>query len=106
MGQKPAKQPPRPDYLAAVRKLPCVICWQYGMPQVRMTTAHHPIHGRYSAKKSPDTCAIPLCADHHQGLLPTEYVALHQAPSKWRRLYGPDTDYIEQTQEKLRHLLD
>ncbi len=105
LGQKAPKAAARPDYLAAVRELPCCICDGWGFTQTSPTTAHHPIHGRYSARKSPDVTALPLCDGHHQGLWDTTKVALHQEPSRWKRLYGPDTDWIAPTQDKLSHLL-
>jgi hypothetical protein len=44
---------------------------------------------------------IPLCEGHHQGLMDTGKVALHQQPSKWKRLYGQDTDWITWTEERI-----
>lgn len=93
-------------YMRAVRELPCVICDAFGEPQLSPTAAHHPIHGRYSARKAPDLTCIPLCEGHHQGLLDTSKLALHQRPSEWRRTYGPDADYIAVTQDRLAHLLE
>lgn len=106
LGQKVVRQMPRPDYLAAVRELPCCICVAFGHKQDSHTQAHHPIHGRYSARKSPDVTAIPLCEGHHQGLRDTSKVALHQEPSKWKRLHGPDTDWVAGTQDLLAHVLE
>lgn len=102
---KPAKVKPNPAYLAAVRQLPCCICEAWGEFQNTPTTAHHPIHGRMSQRKAPDEMAIPLCEDHHQGLWDNTKVAVHREPSKWKRLYGPDFDWIAPTQDKLAHLL-
>ena len=90
-----------PDRLAFVRSLPCCICWEYSMPQLSPTQAHHCIHGRYSARKAPDTMTIPLCEGHHQGLLDITKIALHQQPSRWKRLYGPDTGWIGWVEERI-----
>jgi hypothetical protein len=100
VGQKQPKAKPDPAYLARVRELPCVVCDAFGEPQYTPTAAHHCIHGRYSQRKAPDYAAIPLCADHHQhgG---NGKVALHAEPTKWKRLYGQDHEYIEVTQDKL-----
>ena len=50
------------DYLAYIHEQPCMIC---GM-QHRSHAHHAKIH-RYvsNSKKTPDWCAIPLCANHH-----------------------------------------
>lgn len=99
-GLKQAKAKPRPDYLAAVRRLPCVICEAYGERQDTPTTAHHVIMGRYGTRKTPDTASIPLCHTHHQGR-----DGIHTRPSWWREKYGLDTDYTAVTQDRLAHLL-
>lgn len=101
MGLKPEKAPKDPDRLTAVRNLPCCICHEYWMPQFSPTQAHHCIHGRFSAKKAPDNMAIPLCEGHHQGLLDTSKIAIHNRPSEWKRLYGEDTRWISWTEERL-----
>lgn len=101
IGLKSPKSKPNPKYLAKVRELPCVICEAFGEPQQSSTSAHHPIHDRFSTRKVPDEQAIPLCEGHHQGLRDTSKLALHQAPSRWRRKYGPDHDYIAITQDRL-----
>ena len=100
MGQKAAKAKPDPAYLAAVRALPCCVCAAYGEMQHTPTTAHHPIHGRFSQRKVPDRMAIPLCADHHQ-LGGNGKTALHAEPSKWKRLYGEDHEFIAATQDRI-----
>ena len=99
--QKQPKARPDPAYLAKVRQLPCCICEAFGFHQTSPTAAHHPIHGRYGSRKSPDCMAIPLCEGHHQGLRDTSKLAIHQAPTQWRLAYGPDTDWIAPTQDKL-----
>lgn len=106
LGQKADRAAPRPDYLAAIHDLPCWICTSWGMPQTSPTQAHHPIHGRYGTRRTPDETAIPLCEGHHQGLRDTSKVALHKEPSKWKRLYGPDFDWIAPTQDRLRAVLE
>ena len=102
LGQKSPKAKPIPEYLARVRELPCVVCHAYGEPQNSPTTAHHPIHGRMSQRKAPDDMAIPLCEGHHQGQFDASKTAIHREPSKWKRLYGPDFDWIAVTQDRLK----
>ena len=96
----------RPEYLAAVRDLPCCICQAFGERQLSSTQAHHVFHGRFSQRKTPDTMAIPLCMDHHQGdgNDPTR-LAVHRAKSAWSDRYGFDHEYTAVTQDKLEHLL-
>ena len=90
-----------PAYLVSVRELPCCICEAFGEQQLSPGTAHHPIHGRYSGRKRPDREAICLCDGHHQGTFDTSKLAIHRAPGQWREKYGPDTDYIAVTQDRL-----
>ena len=104
---RPKEPPPgeRPDYLAAVRELPCCICEAWGMAQMSPTTAHHPICGRGSQRKRPDVTAIPLCDGHHQGLWDNSKIAIHRDRAAWVATYGSDVDWIAPTQDKLAHLL-
>jgi len=99
--QKAEKVKPDPGYLAQVRSLPCVICQSFGFAQTSQTQAHHVIHDRFSTRKTPDRMAIPLCEGHHQGLRDTSKVALHQNPAKWKRLYGPDHEWVSATQDAI-----
>lgn len=103
--QKPIKARKRPDYLAAVRVLPCVICASWGYAQTSPTQAHHPICGRGGSLKTPDVAAIPLCEGHHQGDFDAGKIAIHRDRAAWVDAYGPDTDYIAPTQDRLAHLL-
>lgn len=96
---------PRADYLAAVRDLQCCICNAYSEPQASPTQAHHPICGRYGTRKAPDETAIPLCEGHHQGDFDKSKIAIHRDRSMWVKTYGPDTEWVSQTQEKLSGLL-
>lgn len=89
-------------HLKLVRGLPCVICHEWAMVQLSPTSAHHCIHGRFSARKTPDCMAIPLCEGHHQGLRDISKIALHNEPSKWKRLYGQDTDWISWVEDRLK----
>lgn len=96
----------RPDYLLAVRKLRCCICEAFGEPQLSETQAHHVFHGRFSGRKTPDTMAIPLCKDHHQGDgRDPSRLAIHRAKAAWADRYGFDHDYTAGTQDQLAHLL-
>jgi len=90
-----------PAHMARVAALPCCICAEWGLPQLSPAQVHHCIHGRYSTRKAPDNMTIPLCEGHHTGLLDTSKLALHQAPSRWRREYGPDTDWISWTEHRI-----
>ncbi len=99
--QKAEKVKRNPAYLERVRGLPCCICEAFGEWQMSPTSAHHPIHGRFSQRRVPDEMAIPLCEGHHQGLMDGSKVALHKEPSKWKRLYGEDHEWIAVTQDKL-----
>ena len=81
-------------HLSFVRSLPCCICWEWNLPQLSPTAAHHCIHDRHGTRKAPDSMAIPLCEGHHQGLFDTSKLALHQAPQQWRDQYGPDHHWI------------
>ena len=67
-------------HMGRVAQLPCVIC---GFHPVDV---HHVIHGRYSARKSPDTETIPLCRAHHS--------ELHAGKESWAAKYGPDYGYL------------
>ena len=106
LGLKQPKPKPRPGYLAAVRQLPCCICEAFGEIQESQTTAHHPICDRHSQAKRPDETAIPLCDEHHQGLWSATKIAIHRDRAEWVRRYGPDTDWIAPTQDRLAHLLE
>ena len=94
--QKPVKAKPDPDYLDAVRELPCCIGANFDSPCCGPVAAHHTIHGRYGQRKTPDRQAIPLCWAHHQGPL-----GIHTTPQWWRDNFGADTDYIAATQDKI-----
>lgn len=89
------------DYLAAIHDLPCCVCVAHGFAQTSPTEAHHTICGRHGHRRTSDKQAIPLCMCHHQGLRhdrDTAKLAIHRGKSSWVTAYGPDTDYIEQTQ--------
>ena len=90
-----------PAYLAIVVTLPCCICEAYGLPQTSPTQAHHTICGRYSARRTPDREAIPLCEGHHQGMFDTSKLAIHRGKATWVEAFGSDRDWIEQTQERV-----
>jgi hypothetical protein len=101
LGLKPERQGKDPARLEAVASLPCAICHEYGMRQLSRTQVHHCIHGRYGTRKSPDSMTIALCEGHHQGLRDTSKIALHREPTKWKAAYGPDTDWISWTEERI-----
>jgi len=105
LGQKPAKAKPNPAYLAEVRRLTCCICDAHGLPQSSPTQAHHAIMGRGSVLRTPDDMAIPLCEGHHQGFFDTTQIAIHREPARWRKMYGPDTDWIAGTRDRVANAL-
>lgn len=86
-------------YLEKVRGLNCIVCAINKEPQLTPTTAHHPIHGRFSQRKASDHDAIPLCDCHHQGQIANSKTALHREPAKWKSLYGEDVSYIDATKK-------
>ena len=98
---KSARANNNPRYLAGVHRLPCVICHEFGLPQLSPTQAHHPIHDRGGFRKVPDHEAIPLCEGHHQGDFDTSKIALHRQPAEWREAYGSDRDWIGWTQKRM-----
>ncbi len=100
LGLKADKAPADPAYLARVHELPCCVCEAFGERQTTPTEAHHPIHGRFSQRKTPDRMAVPLCRAHHRTGEGGK-TALHNEPTKWKRLYGQDHDYTAATQDKL-----
>lgn len=101
LGLKKEKGKKNENYLKKIRELPCCICKKFGEPQQSPTTAHHPIHDRHGTRKRLDEDAIPLCADHHQGLFNNGNgkIAIHREPKLWREKYGPDWSYIDQTRK-------
>jgi len=101
LGLKETREGKDPARLAAVAAMPCCICHEWGEPQLSPTQVHHCIHGRYSTRRAPDCMTIPLCEGHHQGLVDTSKLALHQHPSKWRRLYGEDTGWLSWVEARL-----
>ena len=88
------------EWMGEVRSGPCIICRLFGEQQLSPTQAHHPIHGRYSARKAPAKDCLGLCEGHHMGDFDTSKIALHREPDKWKAKYGLDTDYIKE-QRKL-----
>jgi hypothetical protein len=100
LGFKQPKAKPNPRYIAAIHIEPCCICEAFGFVQTTPTAAHHTICGRFGNRKTPDEMAIPLCWNHHQG--PD---GIHERRQWWVEAFGPDTDFIAPTQDKLREYL-
>ena len=88
-------------YMGRVRDGPCIICRLFGEQQLSPTQAHHPIHGRYSARKAPARDCLGICEGHHQGNFDGSKIALHREPDEWKARYGLDTDYIEEQRRQL-----
>lgn len=101
LGLKSRESGKDPAYLSKVRELSCVICRAFGEPQLSPTQAHHPIHGRFSQRKTPDRMAIAICEGHHQGEFDTSKIALHREPKAWREKYGADHEWIALTQDMI-----
>jgi len=83
LGQKPEKGKRDPSRLAAVARLPCVICCAWPVQ------VHHCISGRYSMRKAPDSMTIPLCHFHHLGA-----AGIHQDKAGWEAKHGLDTGFL------------
>jgi hypothetical protein len=98
---KPQKAKPNPEHMARVAAMPCVICHEWGLPQLSPTQVHHCIHGRGGNRKRPDEMTIPLCEGHHQGNFDTSKLALHRAPAKWARIYGEDIKWLSWVEAQL-----
>lgn len=90
-----------PEYVAEVRKEPCIICEAHDEIQTSPTQAHHPICGRYGTRKTPDEMVLPLCEGHHLGDFDKSKIAIHRDRAKWVERYGPDTDYVAVVQDKM-----
>lgn len=106
IGLKQPRADDNPEYLNAVRQMPCWICFEFGMRQQSRTEAHHVFHDRFSQRKSPDEMAIPLCTDHHTGLgFDPSKLAIHKAKAEWALHYGNDYDWTARTQDALAHML-
>ncbi|MBY6104889.1 DUF968 domain-containing protein [Ferrimonas balearica] len=73
-------------YLAAVRRLPCVVC------DGKADHAHHLIgHGQGKmGSKAHDLLTMPLCAIHHS--------ELHQDVAGWERCNGSQLEHVITTQ--------
>lgn len=94
-------------YLVALHYLSCCVCDAFGLIQTSPTDAHHVICGRFGERKTPDRMAIPLCKCHHQGLRgdrDKSKLAIHKGKESWVAAYGPDYDYIAQTQDRVERL--
>ena len=103
--QKVERQADDPAYLAEVRKLPCVICFEWDMQQNSPTEAHHCKSGRYGSRRTPDSMAIPLCHSHHNKMRPYPgdemKVGFHNSQATWEGLYGPDTDWLSWVEQRI-----
>ena len=51
LGQKQPKKKKNEKFLNKVREMRCCVCQRFGEVQNSPTTAHHPIHDRYSMRK-------------------------------------------------------
>lgn len=55
------------DYMALVKRVPCVLCRLLVKKQETPTEAHHPRDGVGLAQRSGDFCTIALCRECHTG---------------------------------------
>ena len=101
IGQKGQREGRDPKRLAAVAAMPCVICHEWGLPQLSPTQVHHCIHGRHSQRRAPDSMTIPLCEGHHLGLMDTSKIALHRHPKAWREEYGDDVNWLNWVEARM-----
>lgn len=101
IGQKGQREGRDPKRLAAVAAMPCVICHEWGLPQLSPTQVHHCIHGRHSQRRTPDSMTIPLCRDHHIGDLGSDKIALHRQPKAWREEYGDDVNWLNWVEARM-----
>lgn len=84
-------------YMGKVKQLPCAVC--LAPPP---SDAHHVCHDRFGTRKASDFDVIPLCKRHHQD----GPDAIHNGKKTWRKRFGADYDYIEQTREKVRQIVN
>lgn len=78
-----------PQYLAFIRRQPCLAC-RRGSPVVHIsrTEAHH--YGPHGlSQKAPDRMAIPLCGIEHHRLGPE---SVHQLGKRFAEHHGLDID--------------
>jgi uncharacterized protein DUF968 len=63
-----AKPKKSADYLAFVRKLPCILTGKYGVEAAHLSMAatEYGHYGRGRGAKSPDRWALPLCSEAHR----------------------------------------
>ena len=88
-------------HLGKIKSLPCVICENFGFPVMAPPSdAHHTRCGNYGDRRRIDRRTIPLCKGHHRGD-ESDKVPFHGQRKTWVELYGPDTDYIEMTLERI-----
>lgn len=57
------------DYMALVKRLPCVVCTHLDTAQVGPTYAHHVRTGQGMGQRAGAFCTAALCYDCHQGPL-------------------------------------
>ena len=86
-----AKREENPEYLKAIRALPCLACKMDGTEQTSPTEPHHPRTGENggpgASQKAPDDQAIPLCRKHHNEQHPGSF-SIHRNPIEFHLKYG------------------
>ena len=88
------------EYMRLVAQLPCAVCGRYPVE------VHHVICGRFSQARSSDLDTIPLCDRHHQGKWDTGGPSIHKHRQRFLDAFGPDTDYIAATRQRVERLRD
>ncbi len=99
--QKATKFPEDKPRLGRVKGMGCIICEEFGEPQMSPTDAHHPICDRYSQVRTPDAFATPFCDGHHQQKWDATKTAIHSQRAEFVEKYGPDHAYINIVRRKL-----
>lgn len=84
-----------PEWLADVRRVPCVICGRPAVP-------HHRRHGVGRGQKAPDCDTAALCPDHHTDGGFGE--CIHQGTKTFEKRYGSEAELIRRTTEAVLNL--
>ena len=103
--QKAPRAPKNRAHMGKVAAMPCVICHEWGMPQMSPTEVHHCKSGRYGRNRLPDIMVIPLCHSHHHKLRPypgdEDKIGFHNAQATWESEYGEDHEWLSWVEARL-----
>lgn len=86
------------DHLSRLARLGCIVCKNlgYGYSECEI---HHLRKGMGMGMRSKHDNAIGLCAAHHR--TGGYGVAIHAGQKEWERLYGTETELLEQCRSLL-----